>query len=63
MSEMLYSIEKKKKHRCSGELSLHVLDIIESTMKAATTGVPQKIKTNCEKPKRFTEEEVKKILL
>ena len=32
-------------------------------MKAATTGVPQKIKTNCEKPKRFTEEEVKKILL
>jgi len=63
MSEMLYSIEKKKKHRCSGELSLHVLDIIESTMKAATTGVPQKIKTKCEKPKRFTEEEVKKILL
>ena len=63
MSEMLYSIEKKKKHRCSGELSLHVLDLIESTMKAATTGVPQKIKTKCEKPKKFTEEEVKKILL
>ena len=37
--------------------------LIESTMKAATTGVPQKIKTKCEKPKRFTEEEVKKILL
>ena len=32
-------------------------------MKAATTRVPQKIKTKCEKPKRFTEEEVKKILL
>ena len=63
LSEMLYSIEKKKKPRCSGELSLHVLDIIESTMRAATTGIPQKIKTKCEKPKRFTEEEVKKILL
>ena len=63
LAEMAYSIENKKINKCNGELSLHVLDIIESTMKAATTGVPQKIKTKCEKPKRFTEEEVKKILL
>ena len=62
MSEMLYSIEKKKKHRCNGDLSLHVLDIIESTMRAATSGKPQKIKTKCEKPKSFTEQEIKKLL-
>ena len=62
MSEMLYSIEKKKKHRCNGDLSLHVLDIIESTMRAATTGKPQKIKTKCEKPKSFTEQEIKKLI-
>ena len=60
---MLYSIDKKKKHRCSGELSLHVLDIIESTMRASTTGVPQKIKTKCEKPKKFSEEEIRKLLI
>ena len=63
LSEMLYSIQKNKKHRCSGDLSLHVLDIIESTMRAANTGIPQKIKTKCDKPKKFTEEEVKKILI
>ena len=58
-----YSIQKNKKHRCSGDLSLHVLDIIESTMKAANTGIPQKIQTKCDRPKKFTEEEVKKILI
>ena len=62
MSEMLYAIEKGKKHRCNGELSLHVLDIIESTMKAAITGTPQKIKTTCDKPKKFTEQEIKKLM-
>jgi len=63
LSEMLYSIQKNKKHRCSGDLSLHVLDIIESTMRAANTGIPQKIQTKCDRPKKFTEEEVKKILI
>ena len=28
LSEILYSIQQKNKHRCSGELSLHVLYII-----------------------------------
>ena len=32
-------------------------------MKAANSGIPQKIKTKCDKPKKFTEEEVKKILI
>jgi len=63
LSEMLYAIQQKKKHRCSGELSLHVLDIIQSTMRAANTGIPQKITTKCEKPKKFTEEEVKRLLI
>ena len=63
LSEMLYSIQKNKKHRCSGDLSLHVLDIIESTMRAANSGIPQKIQTKCDRPKKFTEEEVKKILI
>ena len=32
LSEMIYSIENRIKHRCNGELSLHVLDLIESTI-------------------------------
>ncbi len=62
LAEMAYCIENKKKHRCSGELSLHVLDIIQSTMKACKTGKKQKIKTICKIPKRFTEQEVRKLL-
>ena len=62
LSEMAFSIENKKTHKCNGELSLHVLDIIESTMRAASLGKPQEIKTSCDKPTAFTEEEIKKIL-
>ena len=62
LAEMAYCIENKKKHLCNGELSLHVLDIIESTMKAAKSKKNQKILTTCSKPKRFTIKEIKKIL-
>ena len=50
---MAYSIENKKINKCNGELSLHVLDIIQSTMKACTSGIPQKIKTTCKKASIF----------
>ncbi len=62
LSEMAYCIEKKKRHRCNGELSLHVLDIIQSTMKASITGKKQKIKTTCQIPKKFNLKEIKKIM-
>ena len=62
LAEMAYCIEKRKKHRCSGELSLHVLDIIQSTMRASKTGKKQKITTTCKIPKRFIEKDIKKIL-
>ena len=63
LSEMAYCIEKRKKHRCNGELALHVLDIIESIMKASISGIPQKIKTSCNKPIKFTTKEIKKLLI
>ena len=61
LSEMLYCIENKKKHRCSGELSLHVLDIIDSTMQAAISKTHKEMRTTCKKPEFFPEEEIKKI--
>jgi len=62
LAEMAYCIENKKKHRCSGELSLHVLDIIQSTMNAAKLNKKQNILTTCNKPKIFTQKEIRKIL-
>ena len=61
LSEMIYCIENNKNHRCNGELALHVLDIIESTMQAAISKTPKKIQTTCKKPEFFSEEEIKKI--
>ena len=62
LAEMAYSIENRKINKCNGELSLHVLDIIKSTMKACTSGISQSIKTSCQKPKPFSLKEIKKIL-
>ena len=61
LSEMLYCIENKKKHRCSGELSLHILDIIDSIMQAAISKTHKEMRTTCKKPEFFPEEEIKKI--
>ncbi|MDA9722913.1 Gfo/Idh/MocA family oxidoreductase [Candidatus Pelagibacter sp.] len=63
LSEMAYSIEKKRKHLCNGEISLHVLDIITSIMKASKSGVNQSINTDCVKPKKFTNIDIRKILI
>ena len=63
LAEMAYSIENKKVNKCNGELSLHVLDIIQSTMKACKTGIVQSIKTTSKKPQAFTLKEIKKIIL
>tara|TARA_B100000963_G_scaffold122197_1_gene106582 strand:- start:698 stop:1855 length:1158 start_codon:yes stop_codon:yes gene_type:complete len=62
LSEMAYSIQNKKNNKCNGELSLHVLDIIQSTMKACVTGKTYQIKTGCKIPKPFFLSEIKKIL-
>ena len=62
LSEMAYSIQKNKNNKCNGELSLHVLDIIQSTMKACTSGKAQIIKTSCKIPTPFSLSEIIKIL-
>ena len=63
LSEMAYSIEHNSVHRCSGELSLHVLDMIVSTMNSCLTLSSQDIKTTCKKPDYFSEEEIQKLLI
>jgi len=62
LSEMAYSIENQNKHMCNGELSLHVLDIIQSIMKSAKSLKTELLSTQCETPKQFTQDKIKKIL-
>ena len=62
LAEMAYCIENKKKHRCNGELSFHVLDVIQSIMKAAKKRKRINIKSTCKLPKKFTTSEINKIL-
>ena len=62
LSEMALSIENNKLHLCNGDLSLHVLDIIQSIMRAAQSGKKEVINTKCVKPKPLTQEQIKKLL-
>jgi predicted dehydrogenase len=62
LSEMAYSIENNSKHMCNGELSLHVLDIIQSIMRSAKTQKTELLSTECNIPKIYTQEKIKKIL-
>ena len=62
LSDMIYAIEKNVQHRCNGELALHVLDLIESTIKAAETGEEITLQTTCKKPEPFTEDQIRHIL-
>ena len=62
LSEMINSIQNKKKHRCSGDLSLHVLNIIDAIHKSASKKKKQKISSYCEKPRYFSKKEINSIL-
>ena len=62
LAEMAYCIEQKKQHRCSGELAVHVLDLIQSIMQSAKKNKPKKLTTTCKLPKPFSLKEIKKIL-
>ncbi len=62
LAEMAYCIQNKKKHRCNGDLSFHVLDIIQSIMKAARKKKRISIKSTCKIPKQFSNSEIRKIL-
>ena len=62
VSEMINSIEKGKKNRCSGELSLHVLDIMDSILGSGKNNKKISLRSECKKPEYFSEEENKKLL-
>ena len=62
LSEMIHAIENNKPHRCSGELSFHVLDIINTTIDAAKNNKEIEIKSTCTKPEVFLEKEISLLM-
>jgi len=62
LSEMIDAIENNKINRCNGELALHVLDIIDSTINAAIEGEEKDLRSTCIKPNIFSEEEIKILM-
>ena len=61
LSEMIYSIENNLEHRCNGELVLHVLDMLDSTIKSAKENNTIMLRTSCNNTKIFTEKEISLI--
>ena len=62
LAEMINAIENQKLHLCNGELALHVLDIIESTMLSAVKKQEIEMRSNCQKPKPFIEKEILSLM-
>ena len=62
LSEMISSIQKKKLHKCNGNLSLHVLNIIDAIHNSAKKGKKVKINQLCERPTIFSKKEFKNII-
>ena len=62
LAEMIYSIENKQIHRCNEKLVLHVLDMLDTTIKSAEQNKNLKLRTTCEKTKPFLDNEIDKII-
>ena len=61
LSDMVSSIESKLNSRCSIDLSLHVLEIMEGILIAAKTQKIYDLESSCNKPKLLTESEISKL--
>lgn len=53
IADMAYAIKYKRECRASGELAVHVLDVICSIIKSSEDGKNIEIKTTCERPCRL----------
>ena len=61
LSEMIQSIKQNTDPRCSLELSLHVLEVMESIIKSSEIETKLNISTKPNKPDYLNEEEIKKL--
>ena len=62
VSEMIDSIKNNKENRCSGELSLHVLDIMQSIIKSAKVDQKINLESSTKIPDSFLDSENSKFI-
>ena len=62
LAEMIDSMENNRKHRCNGELALHVLDLIECTMLSSSKMADIQLRTTCMKPQSLGDDSIRKLL-
>ena len=48
--DMARALQTQRPHRCSAEMALHVLEVMERALEAARTGQTQTLTTTCERP-------------
>ena len=61
LSDMVESIRNKNKARCSIDLTLHVLEIMEGILVSADNKSIYVVSTTCEQPNYLSEEEIKNL--
>jgi predicted dehydrogenase len=62
LAEMANAIVSGRPHRCSGELSLHVLNVMLGILDSATSEKPVDIEHRCRTPAAFVPDEAAKLL-
>ena len=50
LGDMIWAMRSDRPHRASGELALHVLDLMESSLRASESGTHAELATTCERP-------------
>ena len=61
LADMINSIKNNEKYRCSLELSIHVLEVMEGIIKSAENEKVYNLKTKPSQPKHLEENEIEKL--
>ncbi|MCJ8308089.1 MAG: Gfo/Idh/MocA family oxidoreductase [Rhizobiaceae bacterium] len=62
LADMALAIQEDRPHRCSLEMSLHVVDVMVSVLKAGETGRAVNLSTTCEQPAFLDKKEARSML-
>jgi predicted dehydrogenase len=50
VADMVHGIQTGQPHRCSGEMTYHVVDVMRALLKSAEEGKQVRLKSECERP-------------
>src|SRR5690606_36313605 len=62
LADMALAILEDRPHRCSLEMSLHVIDVMTGILKSGETGRFVTMRTSCERPEALSPAQAKAML-